>query len=116
MANDNDVDAAANAANAAGDLPQPEPMDVDPVLVNMFKGIAIKAGLTADMVRETANRAPGEAVTTGDLSWIGQLIKERVLTKDALLDARRLEQEADTQRRRAEMAAKNDYSEEYNEL
>ena len=90
MANDNDVDAAANAANAAGDLPEPEPMDVDPVLVNMLKGVAIKAGLTADMVREATNRAPGEAVTTGDLGLLGQLLKERVFTKDVLLDARRL--------------------------
>ena len=116
MANANDVDAAANAANVPGGLPEPEPMDIDPVLVNMLKGVAIKAGLTADIVREATNRAPGEAVTTGDLGLLGQLLMQKVFTKDVLLEARRLEQEEDTQRRRAEMAAENDYSEEYNEL
>ena len=106
MANDNDVNAAANnAANAPGGLPNPEPMDIDPVVVNVLKGAAAKAGLTAERIREAALRAPGEDLTTGDISVFGQLLLEKVFNNDVLLSARRLEQEEDTQRRRKEMAA-----------
>ena len=117
MANDNDVNAAANnAANAPGGPPIPEPMDVDPVVVNILKGAASAAGVTAERIREAALRAPGEDLTTGDIAVFGRLLLEKVFSNDVLLNARRLEQEEDTQRRRKEMAAETDYSEEHDEL
>ena len=55
-------------------------------------------------------------MTTGDMTDLGQMIKEKVLTADKRLAARQLEAETDSTRRRAEMATETDHSDEYNEL
>ena len=49
-------------------------------------------------------------MTTGDMTDLGQMIKEKVLTADKRLDARQLEAETDSARRRAEMATETDHS------
>ena len=93
-----------------------EPMEVDEDLMTMLRELAIRGRLTADMIREYTRREPGEAITTGDIANLGQMIREKVLIADQLTAARQQEAEEDSTRRRAEMAADTDHNDEHNEL
>ena len=55
------------------DPPLPaEPMEVDDELMTMLRELAIQGHITADMIRESTRREPGEAITTGDMANLGQ--------------------------------------------
>ena len=106
---------AEAAAAAAGNAAE-TPMEVDDELLVVLKEIAVRGKLTLEDIRGYTRREPGEAMTTGDMTDLGQMIKEKVLTADKRLAARQLEAETDSTRRRAEMATETDHSDEYNEL
>ena len=103
------------AAAAAGDTHE-APMEVDDNLMGLLKELAIRGGFTADDIRGFTRPEPGEAITMGDMVDLGQMIREKVLTADKQIFARQQEAEDDSTRRRAEMAADTDHSDEYNEL
>ena len=52
------------------------------------------------MIREYTRREPGEAITTGDMANLGQMIREKVLVADQLTATRQQEAEDDSNRRR----------------
>ena len=103
------------AAAAAGDTHE-APMEVEDNLMGLLKELAIRGGLTAKDIRGFTRREPGEAITTGDMVDLGQMIREKVLTADKQIFARQQEAEDDSTRRRAEMATDTDHSDEYHEL
>ena len=107
--------AAGTSRDAAGDAAG-TPMEIDDDLLSALKEIAIRGELTLEDIRGFARRDPGEAMTTGDLTGLGQMIKEKVLTADKRMFARQQEAETDSARRRTEMAMETDHSDGYNEL
>ena len=86
--------AAGPSRDAAGDAPD-TPMEIDDDLLNALKEIAVRGELTLEDIRGFARRDPGEAMTTGDLTGLGQMIKEKVLTADKRMFARQQEAETD---------------------
>ena len=103
----NDAGAAGNAA---------DPMEVDDDSMAMLRELAVRGGLTAARIRGFARREQGEEVTRGDLTDLGQMICEKILNTDQQIFARQREAELDATRRRTEMAADPDHSDEHNEL
>jgi hypothetical protein len=103
----NDADAAGNA-----DVP----MEVDEDMMAMMRELVVRGGLTADRIRAFARREQGEEVTQGDLAELGQKICDKVLNTDQQIFTRQREAELDSNRRRTEMAADPDHSDEHNEL
>jgi hypothetical protein len=103
-----------NNADAAGNADVP--MEVDDDLMAMMKELVVQGGFTVERIRTFARREPGEEVTKGDLADLGQMIGEKVLNNDQQVFARQKEAVLDSERRRTEMAAEPDHSNEHNEL
>ena len=83
-------------------------MDVDNDVMDMLRAIAIQGRFTTNQLRRAAGQEPGEPVTTGDMTRLGQMFRDKVLDTVQLIVARRLEADEDATRRRTEMAANTD--------
>ena len=115
MAAPNPVDGAAARLPADADLD--EPMDVDPHYLSMMKVVLFHSGTNIEDLLRTAGRKPGEDPTMGDLQNLGLQFRDRmILSHEASLNARQIDADDDATRRRGEMAADADFSEEHHEL
>ena len=107
------------AAAAAAHLPADadKPMEVDVGYMDLICPVVQHSGTTRNDLLRAAGREPGEDPTVGDMIRLGHMFCDRVvLSTDPLLVARQLDAEKDATRRRNEMAAKTDHSDEYNDL
>ena len=95
--NPNNVEATTDAV---------EQMEVDPSYLQLVTAIIKNSGTTINDMLQTAGRTPGDNPTEGDIQYLGNLFRERmVFSNDPLIAARQLDAENEAKRRRAEMAA-----------
>ena len=113
MANPNPVDGAAYALPA--DVNGDEPMEVDPLVTEMITGAVKAIRLTANDLLRAVGRKPGESPTQGDVQHLGDLMWNRlIISPETAINARQIEADDEAARRRREMAANDDFSEELN--
>ena len=115
MAAPNPVDGAA--ARLPADFDIDEPMDVDPQVMELMKVAMGHSRPTVEDIRRTVGRKPGEDITMGDMQYLGEMITNRlILSPEVALNARQIEAEDEAARRRREMAADADFSDELNDM
>ena len=112
------------APNPAVGVPQAQPaedhveaMDVDPqASLVILKALKYSGATTADLLR-TVGRKPDEVLTEGDMQHLGELFTNcLILSTEAALNARQIEADDEAARRRREMAADADFSDELNDM
>ena len=115
MAAPNPVDGAA--ARLPADVDIDEPMDVDPQVMELVKVALGHSLTTVEDLRRTVGRKPGEDLTIGDMQYLGELFTNRlILSPEVALNARQIEADDEAARRRREMAADADFSDELNDM
>ena len=94
-----------------------EAMEVDPGAWELMKtALMYSRTTTADLLR-TVGRKPDEVPTQGDMQHLGELLTNRlILSAETALTARQVEADDEAARRRREMAADADFSEEANDM
>ena len=111
MANPTPVD------GAAARLPADESMEVDTQVTEMMNTALMYCRPTANDLLRLVGRKPGEIPTQGDMQHLGELIMNRLIfSSEATLTARQIEADDEAARRRREMAADADFSDELNDM